>query len=459
MKNIGYILAAFVLFSCKQTPVVDYAIVSGNIVNSHTKQLSFFDNNRTLLKKVAITASGAFTDTLMLQNKSQLLSVYDGKNVVHCYLNAGDQLQINYDATAFKSSLAFSGEGAAIAKYLVQKDSIGQDKIGGGTTVYTQDETTYKATFKDLQTTLVAQLNATKGIENAFKEKETRNLEYAYLQKLTIYQLYHRHFAKKPDFVISEQFLDALNGFDYSNEEDFLFSASYGELITENINKQATALVAEDDTAMDIAFLKIANTIESKIIKDAQLYAHAKYGITYTEDLEQFYTLFMEGSSNETHREAIQENYRTLKTVSKGQRSPAFNDYENYAGGTTSLSDLKGKYVYIDVWATWCGPCKVEIPFLKEVEKEFHNKNIAFVSISIDRAKDHEKWKKMVANKSLGGIQLFADNAWESGFVKDYLIKGIPRFILIDPNGMIVETNAPRPSSNDLKILLHSLDL
>ncbi|MEQ3690899.1 MAG: TlpA disulfide reductase family protein, partial [Flavobacterium sp.] len=118
---------------------------------------------------------------------------------------------------------------------------------------------------------------------------------------------------------------------------------------------------------------------------------------------------------------------------------------------------LKGKYVYIDVWATWCGPCRAEIPHLKKTEEAYHDKNIEFVSISIDRAKDHDKWKKFVEDKELGGIQLFADNDWNSQFVKDYQINGIPRFILVGPNGEIVNADAPRPSSPELVKTLDSL--
>jgi thiol-disulfide isomerase/thioredoxin len=154
------------------------------------------------------------------------------------------------------------------------------------------------------------------------------------------------------------------------------------------------------------------------------------------------------------------EEKQYLKTVlAKGEVSPKFVDYENYKGGTTSLDDLKGKYVYIDVWATWCGPCKAEIPFLKEVEKAYHDKNIAFLSVSIDEAKNHDKWKEMVADKELGGIQVFADNDWKSEFVQAYKINGIPRFILIDPTGNIVAADAPRPSSEELKSLLNELNL
>jgi thiol-disulfide isomerase/thioredoxin len=133
-----------------------------------------------------------------------------------------------------------------------------------------------------------------------------------------------------------------------------------------------------------------------------------------------------------------------------GSMSPTFN-YENYKGGKTKLEDLRGKYVYIDVWATWCGPCIQQIPHLKRVEKKYHDKNIEFVSLSIDPVKDHAKWKKFVADKGLGGIQLFADNEWESEFVKAYMIQGIPRFILIDPDGKIVSADAHRPSNPELE--------
>lgn len=139
-----------------------------------------------------------------------------------------------------------------------------------------------------------------------------------------------------------------------------------------------------------------------------------------------------------------------------GSVSPSF-DYDNYEGGKTKLEDFKGKYVYLDIWATWCGPCIAEIPFLKKVEERYHDKNIAFVSISIDKLKDLEKWKTMVNKKELGGVQLFANNDWNSDFIKAYGINSIPRFILIDPTGKIVSADASRPSSAELQLQLDTL--
>jgi thiol-disulfide isomerase/thioredoxin len=168
-------------------------------------------------------------------------------------------------------------------------------------------------------------------------------------------------------------------------------------------------------------------------------------------------------------KKSIDENYANVvafykqnlesnlvKSKLNNSPSPTF-DYLNYAGGNTKLEDFKGKYVYIDVWATWCGPCRQEIPFLKKAEEKYHDKNIAFVSISIDNLKDQEKWKTMVKEKELSGVQLFADNDWNSKFVQDYKITGIPRFILIDPNGNVVKADAARPSSDELIKELDSL--
>lgn len=159
----------------------------------------------------------------------------------------------------------------------------------------------------------------------------------------------------------------------------------------------------------------------------------------------------------------IESNYEkmheSIVRFAKGKPSPVFENYENFKGGKTSLSDLKGKYVYIDVWATWCAPCKAEIPFLKSLEKEYYGKNIEFVSISVDKPDAYTAWKQMVKDQELGGIQLYADADFESKFIVEYGINSIPRFILLDPNGNIVDSDADRPSNPKLKELFKELGI
>ncbi len=158
-------------------------------------------------------------------------------------------------------------------------------------------------------------------------------------------------------------------------------------------------------------------------------------------------------------KSAYDEKQFIKNSLAKGSLSPKFNGYENYKGGTTSLDDLKGKYVYIDFWATWCGPCKAEIPSLKELEKKYHGKNIEFVSISIDVEKYHDKWKTMVKDMELTGIQLIAPKSVDSDFLKAYKINAIPRFVLLDPEGKIVDASAPRPSEEKLITLFNDLKI
>ena len=155
----------------------------------------------------------------------------------------------------------------------------------------------------------------------------------------------------------------------------------------------------------------------------------------------------------------IELNYERESRILEGKVSPIFENYENFKGGTNSLEDFKGTYVFIDVWATWCAPCKAEIPFLKALEKEYLGKNITFVSISIDNPKAYDRWKNMVRDNEMSGVQLLADNNYESDFMVAYGIESIPRFILIDPKGNIISANAMFPSNPKLKEMLVSLGI
>jgi thiol-disulfide isomerase/thioredoxin len=141
--------------------------------------------------------------------------------------------------------------------------------------------------------------------------------------------------------------------------------------------------------------------------------------------------------------------------------SPDFTGFSTPDGGTLSLADLTatGKYTYIDVWATWCGPCKAEVPFIKEMIANYEGKNIQVVSLSVDEEDAKDKWIKMIAEKELSWQQIRADKAWESDFIQAFAINSIPRFILLDPNGVVVDPDAPRPSSEKLTELLESLKI
>lgn len=171
---------------------------------------------------------------------------------------------------------------------------------------------------------------------------------------------------------------------------------------------------------------------------------------------EEAYQSFMSIASNDAVKKGLKEVYDNNKMMESNAVSPEFS-YVNIDNKKVALKDLRGKYVYIDVWATWCGPCKAEIPHLQKVEKDYHGKNIQFVSLSVDKQADKSKWEKYVKENKLGGIQIIADKDFDSEFIKKYNIAAIPRFILIDPKGKIVSGNALRPSDPGLRDLLDKL--
>ncbi len=162
---------------------------------------------------------------------------------------------------------------------------------------------------------------------------------------------------------------------------------------------------------------------------------------------------------------SLQAAYDKGAKTRKGAQSPKFANYVNKKGGMSSLDDFLGKYVYIDVWATWCGPCRQQFPFLQKLETEYHNKDIEFVSISTDSDRRsggswenaEKKWRNMVDAQNLGGVQLWAGK--DNSFQTAYMISSIPRFILLDKTGKVVDADAPRPSDPRLKTIFDNLDI
>jgi len=128
---------------------------------------------------------------------------------------------------------------------------------------------------------------------------------------------------------------------------------------------------------------------------------------------------------------------------------PALNfTYPDQNGKMVSLTDFKGKVVVVDVWATWCAPCKQQIPYLKKMEEAFKGKDVVFMSVSVDYEKDKKAWLQMLKDLDLHGVQLFA-SGW-SKIAKDYAISSIPRFMVFDKKGNVVSVDAPRPSDPKL---------
>ncbi len=166
------------------------------------------------------------------------------------------------------------------------------------------------------------------------------------------------------------------------------------------------------------------------------------------EEMEALLEQYKKVSTNtEAHAkaEAVYAHYSKLR---KG--APAINfEMTGAKGKKFRLSDFRGKAVYIDVWATWCGPCCAEIPHMEKLAKHYaKNKKVELISISLDSSK--AKWEKKLAQDKPMWKQFICPDNFESVLCKNYDINGIPRFLFFDKDGKVISLNAPRPSSSDI---------
>lgn len=123
-------------------------------------------------------------------------------------------------------------------------------------------------------------------------------------------------------------------------------------------------------------------------------------------------------------------------------------------GQTVHLRDItKGKFTYIDIWATWCGPCKKQIPYLEQVVKrQKDNKMLQVIGLSIDE--NLNAWKKMIGEKKWPWAQYNIHGAAVDQLFKEYAITTIPRFIMIDPDGNLFKADAPQPSDPQMEQII-----
>jgi len=453
MKKLLILLIAITIFSCNEEAKPTYVLINGTVENSPSNTVKIFGND--FESELEISEDGTFSDTLKI-NKNDYYTLRIGRESSPVYLVQGTSLGITLNAKEFDETLVYSGEAASennylAAKYLLSEKEMAFDKV------YSLPESEFVAQADKINLSYTDLLSSTTEVSEVFKAKETKELEYAHLNNLENYQEYYVHFAKDEDFVVSDTYFNYIGDFNFADTNAYEGSKAYKRLSASHYERLAGEIAEKEETDIALAYLQVVNTsFPNGDTKDDLMFNYLRYGMKANSSLEEVYNLYKKANQNEDNLALATDNYNLLKNLTPGKVSPTFA-YENHKGGETSLADLKGKVVYVDVWATWCGPCKREIPFLKEVEKEYHDKEIAFVSISVDEKKDYDAWRNMVTDKELGGVQLMADNDWKSTFVTDYAIKGIPRFILIDGEGNIVNSDAPRPSSSDIREILDGL--
>ena len=137
---------------------------------------------------------------------------------------------------------------------------------------------------------------------------------------------------------------------------------------------------------------------------------------------------------------ALKEQIDIAKKTGIGKIAMDFTQNDTL-GNPVSLSSFKGKYVLVDFWASWCGPCRVENPNVVRVFNQYKDKGFTVLGVSLDRPNAKDKWLKAIHDDNLTWTHVSDLKFWDNEVAKQYGIKAIPQNLLIDPQGVIIAKN------------------
>jgi peroxiredoxin len=242
-----------------------------------------------------------------------------------------------------------------------------------------------------------------------------------------------------------------------TNEENTKY-----ELASKPVNAAWEALdakmkAASDDEKKSEAFQKETNKTEKAISKqskeierkfiqenpDSYISFNLLQGVAYSSDYPEIIALY-DGLSPKIKASESAKKFAELlpklKNVALGATAPEFAEADT-TGKMVNLSSFRGKYVLIDFWASWCGPCRAENPNVVKAFNKYKNQKFTIVGVSLDKSDAKDKWLAAIHKDGLAWTQLSDLKFWDSKAAGLYAVRGIPQNFLLDPDGKIIAKN------------------
>ena len=445
MRNFIFIILLSVVCSCSHQNNDDI-VVDFNVQNMTYSKIAIVVSPE-MIKETDLDKHGKASCTL--QGNMIYARLFYGEEAKNVFFQKGDRVTISFDANNFKDSMKFEGKNTPVIEYL---NSITYNPIIPPEYERSLKEIVSLVNEKTDEAANLLKARKLEAVNPEFAKLEEGRIKYSYLISLVMYPMGHIMFDTT--YRPNEEYYSTLEK--YVQEDESLIDL---DIYREFIIEAALVLGSKDKEISgiynkNVARMKyIAQHFKNDKLKQSLLNEIAirqiKNGINHITELENIYNTYV---TDPTLRTAYKTEYDKRNIAVTGKLSPDFQA-KDINGKTYSLKDFKGKYLYIDMWATWCGPCKREMPYLIELEKKMEGKNITFLGLSTDE--DKAAWEETVKSGELSGVQLLLGRG--SQFQRDYNIDGIPHFILIDPDGKIINPKAVRPSSPDAEKILNAL--
>ncbi|MGL5681855.1 MAG: TlpA family protein disulfide reductase [Marinifilaceae bacterium] len=416
-------------YSCSQTNTVT---ISGRIENGDSIINIWVEDS---VYKFELDEDFHFNGVISLKESGYATLL---NNSLNLYLVPGQELEIYGDAQNFVSSLYFRGSLASINRYLKEQEvSVFFDRE-----FYNLEEDDFVRKMKELVEEKQQLLKA-KNFDDAFTQLEMERISYMVAEQFSLYPLYQIRVKQNLSYAPGEAYRTFLASFSLNNER-LLKSLEYRRFLINYLNVQAI-----DGDYMNRTN-RMANYILSRItnqsVRDFLLtelviqHIHENNGLN---NADYILKVFRQECKDEKLRNYTEDLLKQWEKLLPGNPAPDFC-VKDREGRDIKLEDFKGSYLYIDVWATWCIPCKNELPYLDLLEEEYKSKNIKFLTVSIDLESNKKQWEAFLDKYNYKGTHGIVDAY--SQFTQQFKIISVPRFILIGPDGSIINSNAPRPS-------------
>ena len=376
--------------------------------------------------------------------------VFYGEKNRDIYLQRGDDMTIAFDANDFDNTFAVKGGNEKAIGYLgkIQLVNLPDES-------YALPWAEFKKAIEGKMSSMKRLLKVRKfAADDKFQKMEEGRITYFYANAFLMYPVSHLYLTQDTTMTLGDDYYATLRQY-VKEDADLADVDEYRNYMieTSHVLDEAGKDIRQYYPKVLAEMNYIGEHFDNEKVRESLIHHLA---FTYVEgngtdniaDLQNiYYTYVASPYLNALFKQACAK----WDKAAVGKPSPDFKGVD-VNGKQMSLRDFRGKYVYIDMWATWCGPCQKELPYLKKLEEKFRGRNIAFVGLSIDA--DKAKWEARVKSGELCGTQLHIGRG--SKFQADYRISGIPRFILLDPNGRIVNPDMTRPSSDDTEKILNA---
>ncbi len=463
VKNIIYILSIIILaFGCKNvkspfTPKT--SDISGQLNDFKSNEYVFIGETEA---KGTLNEDGSFTQEIKQDNSGIYFFVL-GRFQMPIFIKPGNKVTINGSINT-PNKIEIKGDNLSENKYLQEyyayKQTLPDKRYNE---FFTLKEIDFIKAVEERTQSLVIHSQDYQKQNGVFDAEFLNLLNQDMAFESAVIKMYYPEYFKffNPDstLILSETYDSFLQNIDINNPRH-LAVPSYHQLLPLYLDFVVSAKKLDSiNTKNVVKYYQIDQLFSQNDIK-SKLYINLAEEILNTS-VDDFNTIqedfFKKNIQPEDKIRTLAQNFSNVKHLVRGQNAPD-DVFKSIKGDDISFEDLKGKIVYVDVWATWCGPCLRELPYLEKKQEEYKNKDIVFVSISVDESP--LPWEAMVKDKKMKGQQWHAPSAWQSALAQNYRITGIPRFLIIDRGGKIFNAYAPRPSFDEFdKVINEALAL